>query len=89
MADTETTGNQKLKLKMVLTPKRCSTLRRKLFEIFSKTIYWKVIQKFYVINNCGLHFGRTSQINTLYFFALVTPFKNDQTKLIIKLNNII
>ena len=48
---------------MVSTHKKWSTVKRKLFEMFLKTIDWKLIWKFCVTIICGLHVDRTSRIS--------------------------
>ena len=53
----------KLKFKNGLNSQKRSTVRRKLFEMFLKTIDWKLIWKFCVTIICGLHFARATIIS--------------------------
>ena len=61
-------GCCKIKLKNGLNSKKWSTAGGKLFEMFLKTIDWKLILKFCVIYTfiCGLHFNRTNIENKLW-----------------------
>ena len=56
-------GRWKMNFKNGLNSQKWSTVRRKLFEMFLKTVDWKLIWKFCVTIICGLHFDRTSRIS--------------------------